>query len=197
MDSSPFVKRSQTIVQRSMVKNIEESDLVPETVCPLCKHILMEPKECSSCKQAWCTPCLDEWQSHGPINCPNGCTSYQLGPIHPMLRRTLESLEVDCPNKERGCTVNTTYKDLQSHIKKCEYEKVKCLNFGCSQPFQRKDYKAHQAECKYKVSRCEKCEIVLDNDQELEDHDCIKSLTGRFEALESITLALKNKVKEE
>jgi len=59
--------------------------------------------------------------------------------------------QIDCPYRSNGCSNRILPKELSNHISKCEYKKVKCLNFfyGCKELVIRKELIIHQNLCNY------------------------------------------------
>ena len=49
---------------------------------------------------------------------------------------------------------------LQSHLKNCEYEKIKCPN-KCNIEIMRIDLTKHELECPQRLETCEHCDIQV------------------------------------
>ena len=66
--------------------------------------------------------------------------------------------QIDCPYKPNGCHCRILPKELNNHISKCEYKKVKCINsiFGCKELIIRKELLLHKSICNYTPCNGEK-----------------------------------------
>jgi hypothetical protein len=159
--------------------------------------VLEKPVECTVCRRSFCKECCDEFiklcENQDDIKCPN-CRNepFRYMEAHPMLKRALSRLTINCENASRGCTEQISYDNIDDHRKNCPFNMLMCQNFGCEQKVLLKEFKEHSKNCGYKTVRCEKCECVLeDNDDQ---HDCIKTMKKRFERVEQMMMAVSKKV---
>lgn len=58
------------------------------------------------------------------------------------------------------CVLNMSLFYFKSHLKSCEYEKVKCPN-KCNMEIFRIDLDKHENECPMRVETCEHCSIQV------------------------------------
>ena len=55
---------------------------------------------------------MKEWSIIGETKCPNGCEKLRVIEAHPLLKRALSKLEVQCENTPNGCDVKVAYDDI-------------------------------------------------------------------------------------
>ncbi|CAD5123802.1 DgyrCDS12113 [Dimorphilus gyrociliatus] len=59
----------------------------------------------------------------------------------------LDSVLVECPNKNSGCKVKLKTKDVEYHEENCDFSTIECE--GCHKELKRKDLRQHE-----KIKRC-------------------------------------------
>ena len=76
-----------------------------------------------------------------------------------ILQKEIQSLEIYCTNKEKGCDWEGTLKDLPVHMETCGLIIIDCPN-GCGARFERRFMSRHQREdCAKRSITCEFCMI--------------------------------------
>lgn len=81
----------------------------------------MDPRECSSCRSAFCRECIDEWKDKENEKCPTGCSLFEISQPHPLVVKALAKLNIKCENQQSGCEEKVSYGDLPQHLEECEY----------------------------------------------------------------------------
>lgn len=84
--------------------------------------------------------------------------------------------------------------DLKQHQNTCPYYPVACPNAGCEFIAARRLMKDHNPTCEYKTEICQKgCQKVLKL-SEMQQHNCIESLTNEIKVLKVNETLLKEEV---
>ena len=71
--------------------------------CMICMKIVCEPMECSDCRTAFCSDCIEEWKKTRP-KCPTGCANGTYVELHRVLKAQLYERRFKCPME--GCESN-------------------------------------------------------------------------------------------
>ncbi|XP_045497626.1 E3 ubiquitin-protein ligase Siah1-like [Colias croceus] len=119
----------------------------------------MEAPQCPVCVQAMTVPIFQCQSGHSLCNT---CTSKLTPPICPMCRQTMTQMRnwqledlvaqsvTPCPNKNKGCIIRSTKKDMEEHLKECIFRMLDCplgKTFGtCSWSGKHKDLMNHFQE---------------------------------------------------
>ncbi|CAG4980191.1 unnamed protein product [Colias eurytheme] len=119
----------------------------------------MEAPQCPVCVQAMTVPIFQCQSGHSLCNT---CTSNLTPPICPMCRQTMTQMRnwqledlvaqsvTPCPNKNKGCIIRSTRKDMEEHLKECIFRMIDCplgKTFGtCSWSGKHKDLMNHFQE---------------------------------------------------
>ncbi len=154
---------------------------------------MMDPRECNKCRKGFCKSCINEYidqliAGEYAICCPNcSSRSFKLVDPHPLLQKQLSIIEAQCENSDKGCTEILSYKDIERHMKQCQYATLKCTNFGCEAEMFQKEFETHSQSCEFRTIRCDKCDVVKVKG---EDHDCVKSMSAKYEHLEGKLIAV-------
>ena len=101
----------------SLVINKDIFEVIKEVaVCPLCKGVISNPVQCSSCENCFCKLCAYE-SKKDEKGCPFECKDFLLRKC-PILSKLLLKLNFQCCRK---CGVDSiSYKDLEEHyFNKC------------------------------------------------------------------------------
>ncbi len=73
------------------------------------------------------------------------------------LQKEIQSLEVYCTNKDKGCNWEGTLRDFQTHLETCGFIIIDCPN-TCGARFERRFMTKHQNEdCAKRSVICEFC----------------------------------------
>ena len=73
----------------------------------------------------------------------------------------MRSLHVYCTNEKEGCKWQGEVNDIDTHLKSCQFEGVKCENHGCEKNLQRQFVKNHMDfECLYRDVSCQHCDSI-------------------------------------
>ncbi|KAN0066366.1 hypothetical protein ACQY0O_000460 [Thecaphora frezii] len=173
--------------------------------CPICLGPFYDPHVSDQCSHTFCKRCIatalagpqrsgnhdhdqgggsssDDGQDPSPYlksnRCPSCRTHVRLDDFKPtalLIRNMVDTLQVRCPNRQKGCQYTCERHLLRAHVAKdCEYEYVdedqnegrKCR---CSSKVMRKDWKDHGLVCPKRKVSCEACQAQVSAD-ELEHH---------------------------
>ena len=129
--------------------------------CVICKDHFFFPI-LTPCGHHFCKDCVLSWISiNESPSCPICKTKFPYYFISDYIKECqhdyfMDQLvrtkcQIDCPYRSNGCYNRILPKELNNHISKCEYKKVKCLNFlyGCKELVIRKELIVHQNLCNY------------------------------------------------
>lgn len=73
------------------------------------------------------------------------------------LQREIQSFEIYCVNKDKGCTWDGILRDFQVHLETCGFIAIDCPN-GCNARFERRFMNKHQnQDCPKRTISCEFC----------------------------------------
>ena len=74
-------------------------------------------------------------------------------------KREVLSLKTDCVSNDK-CKWSGELRELQSHLKSCQYEKIDCPN-KCKADLMRLDLDKHLLTCPLRLETCEHCQIQV------------------------------------
>ena len=118
--------------------------------CSLCQKIMLNPSECELCGHNYCYNCLNA------SGCIFGCKPLKINKASLSIYNILNNIKFGCSNI--GCTETLLYPDVEKHIDKCLYQKIKCKNEGCNKIILKKDIMNHNKnECEYIRVKCKFC----------------------------------------
>lgn len=161
--------------------------------CPICLGPFLDPFASNICSHTFCKQCITTALSDDPSSqqvedelasgtvskrCPSCRTSVELSDFQPtalLIKNMVDTLQVRCPNKDKGCNYECERHLLRGHVvSDCEYEYVdQNLNegkrCGCSAKVMRKDWASHGLSCPKRKTTCSTCDATLCFD-ELEEH---------------------------
>jgi len=104
----------------------------------------------------------------------------------------LRQLRFKCVNSAAGCAETSTYDEVESHRKNCEFVECICQNYGCGAKVLRKNFQQHAEACEHKTVHCPKCDGVVA--KEGGDHDCFQVLRTRTANLEKLVGQITKKM---
>lgn len=73
--------------------------------CHLCQQLLNEPVECENCQNTVCKLCWDQNDSDQCSKCKTN-SGYKKSKT---IKKFLENLKFYCKNRDKGCTIESTY----------------------------------------------------------------------------------------
>lgn len=115
--------------------------------CPICLAWLRDPV-LTSCGHRFCRNCIQEWlekETACPVDNMKLNKDKDVFPDN-FTRREISQQRTKCPNIVRGCLVELSPLDVESHLLVCEFrppelpdnEKLRCyfVNVGCNEKFE-------------------------------------------------------------
>ena len=133
-------------------------------VCKICRLPSRNPHMTLCCGHVFCLSCISKVE--GSTCCI--CRATKRGQYklykNKQVERDVWSLQIYCPNKEKGCQWQGELNSItECHLKPaggvdgCPYEDVKCTN-GCGKMIQRHHFTKHvRNECPCRVVKCNYC----------------------------------------
>jgi len=138
-------------------------------VCTICAAPFVAPMELG-CEHIFCEDCVYEHLSCGlpsASSCPKCRRQVEsIKPVPRLLNQLLDELEVDCPNKDSGCSLSLKRYIVNDHVGKyCKYEELQCPKSNCSGSIQRMFL---DKGCLHTHVECEVCsDLVMEKDLEV------------------------------
>ena len=135
---------------------LDGSDLL----CKICRFPSRNPHLSSCCGHTFCKSCIDNLKEAKTITyaCPVCRDSEFSVVLNKQIDRAVRSLHVYCTNEKEGCKWQGEVNNIDTHLRSCQFEGVKCENHGCEKNFQRQFVKSHMDfECPYRDVSCQHC----------------------------------------
>jgi len=99
-----------------------------ELICIICHVVLKEPVQIMTCGHRYCSECYKQLeqraeQTHTPLLCPIDREAVLPNTVFPdrAASRRIGSLQVECGNRDRGCTWVSDLRELQGHEQECAF----------------------------------------------------------------------------
>jgi hypothetical protein len=126
--------------------------------CPVCLTALRDPVQ-TKCGHRLCSICFKQIRGgNWYFRCPVDNTWSNHVFEDNAVKREILSLKVDCINNTRSCEWSGELRELQNHLKNCQFEKIDCPN-KCNTDVMRLDLDKHLLECPLRLEKCEHCKI--------------------------------------
>ncbi|KAM3130643.1 hypothetical protein pb186bvf_017235 [Paramecium bursaria] len=170
--------------------DFEPIEDVPDNLCcGICTLLVIEPLECKSCENLFCSQCIGDWVVKKD-ECPNRCAGkFFTKQAHRMIRMELSKIKLYCRNRQFGCQVTIMYETIKSHQNVCKFKTTHCVA-GCQWQGLEIDLLNHQYACqKVTVIICQKCECDIQK-ADIQKHDCIKQLKQELKELKQQFLTM-------
>ncbi|CAD8070567.1 unnamed protein product [Paramecium primaurelia] len=182
--------KEEQFVDQSRIINLSEVKVfLDEVICPICCHIIIDPKICSECDQTFCGKCILRWFQKSPnhqcpccrkdLNKKNGYYNNQSimdDKVPKVMLKLLSKLMLTCRYRQDGCEEIISYDFREKHENQyCQYQEQCCDNVGCYETMLRKDFEDHQLECRYGIVQCKYCQedkLRMDIELHLQQCDC-------------------------
>ncbi|CAG9328208.1 RNF151_1 [Blepharisma stoltei] len=166
----------------------------PELFCSMCREVLKDPLECSSCQSSFCASCTEEWKKKNSV-CPNSC-NLNFQRAHKFLRQVLGLLKLKCKNSEAGCQIVTTLDLISKHeALECPYTLVQCKYPGCNAQFFRSEAENHDKTCEQKIITCNECGEEFSY-KIAEQHSCIHVMVQVVQDIKLLSTQSTKMIKE-
>ncbi|CAD8130355.1 unnamed protein product [Paramecium sonneborni] len=172
LNSESDDKEVQFIDQSRIVNLSEVKVFLDEVICPICCHIIVDPKICNQCDQTFCSNCIERWFKKS-LNHQCPCCRKSLnknneycqnqgimdGKVPKVILKLLGKLMLTCRYSKEGCEEIISYDFREKHENQyCLYQEKCCENDGCYKTMCLKDFEDHQLECIFGVVQCKYCQ---------------------------------------
>ena len=134
-------------------------------ICKICRLPSRNPHMTLCCGHVFCMSCISKVEGSTCCICratKRGQPQYKLYK-NKQVERDVWSLQIYCPNKEKGCEWQGELNSItKCHLKPggidgCQYEDIKCSN-GCGKMIQQRHFTKHvKNECPCRVVKCPYC----------------------------------------
>lgn len=136
--------------------------------CPICLTALRDPVQ-TKCGHRLCSSCFKSirggnWYFRCPVDNTWSNNVFEDNAV----KREVLSLRVECANNTK-CEWSGELRELQSHIKQCNYEPIECPN-KCKCEVMRLDLDKHLLECPLRLETCEHCQVQVVSSQMARHH---------------------------
>ena len=173
MEATNQLITSKSGISKERIQNIDKIGLIEDLIkCSICLEILNKPYECETCGTLFCDECINDW-IRIKLCCPMKCANFKLTKGKINTKKMLNLLQLSCINSPH-CTYISEYWTILEHESKCEFQKIKCPNYGCSFDGHFKELKSHlQNLCENINYECGFCKSKIKRslfDQHLDDH---------------------------
>lgn len=157
----------KNIQNKEFLNNIENN-----VVCKLCSFVLIDPKQCSNCKNLYCSICIEVWLKNNK-NCPFNCCFYEIQNASNKINNILEDLKIKCDY----CYIIFDYKNYISHTNTCsEKILVTCPICNNKNSCKIEDISNYEYKLKNKMqltmdflkSKSNDLKVILDNNSNVE-----------------------------
>ncbi|XP_060080436.1 ORC ubiquitin ligase 1-like [Ylistrum balloti] len=170
----------------------------PDLICCICQCVLDSPME-SPCRHVFCKICIETWLTnhHNCPTCRRSLRTRRLKPVLPIVQNMINRLQMSCDFSKNGCKEILLLEQYDSHLKVCDYEKLKCRFSKCGIELLRKDLSEHEEElCEFREKQCNKqCGLMIPISV-FDTHDCFKELQKFATESTALVETLKKSVKE-
>ncbi|CAF1493960.1 unnamed protein product [Adineta steineri] len=165
--SIPSVSRSRPLTGLAKRKSEPEpkwkhGELESKYRCTACNSYLRFPVQFEDCGHYICSSCLPDIMRVAP-RCPTCQQPVSRDKIvnDKTLQKEIQSLDVYCFSKEKGCTWEGTLKDYTVHTETCGFVMIDCPN-ECGVRFEKRFLTKHQTEdCPKRKVACEFCKTSV------------------------------------
>ena len=149
----------------------------PNLECSICKRPFWDPVTVHRCGHTFCRACLDlAVRAHAqcPIDRrPIDISEDAYGRANCIIRNMVDELRVYCWNRACGCDEVLVRSQMSVHV--CPFENVKCPNIGCDEYIQKRDLDAHMKLCEFGNAKCDSCGLEMLR-QYAKEHNCADSV---------------------
>ena len=132
----------------------------PDTlVCKICRLPSRNPHMTLCCGHVFCMSCISKVEGNTCCICRATKRGQYKLYKNKQVERDVWSLQIYCPNKEKGCEWQGELKSvIESHLKPggidgCQYGQIKCSN-GCGKMILRCHMRAHRNRCPLETIQC-------------------------------------------
>lgn len=135
-------------------------------ICAICASAFVQPIELG-CGHSFCTDCLFQHFQSGIQNsrrCPKCREEVEVvSPVSTILSHLLDELDVECPNRDSGCTQHVKRYTVRDHIKQyCLFTEIPCSSPDCELLIERR---FAGEDCLHSYVECEDClEQIMEKD---------------------------------
>ena len=119
-----------------------------DLICPICRLVARNPHQASCCGKIYCHECFCQLQQRSKwlFRCAN-CREEEPS-VFPDRKTAgqINSLRTACPNREGGCDWRGAVRDLDMHLRRCDFADIECpfRHLGCFLRPLRKDLAEHE-----------------------------------------------------
>lgn len=149
-------------------------------ICAICASAFVQPMELG-CGHSFCTDCIFQHFQSGIQNsrrCPKCREEVEvISPVSTILSHLLDELEVECPNRDSGCSMHVKRYVVQDHVKQyCLFTEIPCSSQDCDLLIERR---FAGEDCLHSYVECEDClEQIMEKDLHVSSPVSYRSSSG-------------------
>ena len=157
----------------------ENNPYLQHFICPIGQQIMENPvkincENLNCASHSYCKACIVQWLlTDRDKRCPICKTRIDFDldklPKDYISNNIINEFNIKCVNYENNCCWIGKLKDLENHIKICDYQNINCPNVGCREKFLRSNLNNHNLKCDYLLVKCLQCNNSIKN-IEIENH---------------------------
>ena len=151
-----------------------QSDVDKGLLCPFCGQVLEDPVT-GKCGHVFCRGCLQGAFTENYHECPTCqkdiLSTSETMEVSDELMEKLGKLSLQCKS---GCETVVGYNQLTEHLQKeCIFRPVPCEHKGCTETTPFKDLESHMEKCDHRLVECKVCKVCLPR-KDMSAHQAIK-----------------------
>ena len=123
-------------------------------ICCICLCVLKDPMQCENNEHYFCSGCIKQHLEKTSRTCPSCQDKLTVETLRKVPRVVVDLIsryKISCDHQTRGCDAVLELKQLQAHVKDCDFMPVSCSNEGCDEVVSKRDVKQHERElCRFR-----------------------------------------------
>lgn len=154
--------------------------------CCICRDVLEDPVQ-APCEHAYCRSCIEGWLVHETIcpEDRKPLSHHNLRPLFRYMRNDLNRLKVRCERYQAGCEYSCELEFIRNHDSECLFMQIECTNVKCTAMVLRKDLQDHLKTCEFHAMECPNgCGFLMVTPEDT-THNCITELKTAMDVLRS------------
>jgi len=155
---SPNIIKSYRVTDINDI-SAKDNETIQDWICPICNHLVFEPKICDSCNKPFCNECIQQFmrECNNKYSCIYKCRNTNLRDMKLYEKKFINKIKLKC--KHDGCNKFINYTDYKNHLENCLYRLYHCDNNPCIQQGFLEQMEKHSRDCKYRIVFCKECKM--------------------------------------
>ena len=120
--------------------------------CTICLGICKDTVSLKPCGHIFCKECIKVWAKNKTV-CPNCKVNFNEILESPWHDSKIIGMTVKCKYNTNGCNYKCSLRNINDHIKICEYGPIEC-KFNCNKKFIASQLDEHMNTCDNRIVKC-------------------------------------------